>query len=329
MTEKIYVIHENEEWTTHLFKRLDELELPYEDWFINEGLVDLNDTPPEGVFYSRMSASSHTRGHRFAPEMADSLLAWLEHHGRTVFNGTRALRLEVSKVNQSMALNAAGIKTPKTIAANGQQQIIKAAEKLGASAFITKHNRAGKGLGVRLFHSIDALKQYLDSDEFEPSIDGITLIQEYIQAPEPFITRCEFVGGNFVYAVQVDTSEGFELCPADACRMDDLLCPASEQGEEQPKFQIVEGFNDPIIEKYENFLRLNEIAVAGIEFIRNSDGDIFTYDVNTNTNYNADAEAVAGKYGMLELAQLLGSCVGARHPHNCQTIPTKKPVSGI
>ncbi|RNF39119.1 ATP-grasp domain-containing protein [Planococcus salinus] len=309
MTEKIYVIHENEEWTTHLFKRLEELGLPYEDWFIDEGLVDLNEEPPEGVFYSRMSASSHTRGHRFAPEMADSLLAWLEHHGRTVFNGSRALRLEVSKVNQYMALNAAGIRTPKTIAANGKEQILRAAEKIDAGSFITKHNRAGKGLGVRLFHSIEALREYVDGDEFDPSIDGITLIQEYIQAPEPFITRCEFVGGKFVYAVQVDTSEGFELCPADACRIDDLFCPVGEEVEEKPKFQVVEGFDDPIIAKYEEFLRQNQIDVAGIEFIRNEAGEIYTYDVNTNTNYNADAEAVAGKYGMLELAKYLGKAL--------------------
>jgi hypothetical protein len=306
MTEKIYVIHENEEWTTHLFKRLDELGLPYEDWFTNEGLVDLNEAPPEGVFYSRMSASSHTRGHRYAPELAESLLVWLEHHGRKVFNGSRALRLEVSKVNQYMALNAAGIRTPKTIAANGKAEIVKAAEKLGESSFIIKHNRAGKGLGVQLFHSMAALHEYLNGGGFEPSIDGITLVQEYIQAPEPFITRCEFVGGKFVYAVQVDTSEGFELCPADACSIEDLFCPVGEQVEEKPKFQVVEGFNDPIIAKYEEFLRQNNITVAGIEFIRNSAGQIFTYDVNTNTNYNSDAEAAAGKFGMLELAKFLG-----------------------
>lgn len=306
MSEKIYVIHENEEWTTHLFKRLDELNLPYEDWFIDEGLVDLNEAPPEGIFYSRMSASSHTRGHRFAPELTESLLVWLEHHGRTVFNGSRALRLEVSKVNQYMALNAAGIQTPKTIAVNGQEQILKAAEKMDIPSFITKHNRAGKGLGVRLFHSHEALHEYVEGPEFEPSIDGITLIQEYIQAPEPFITRCEFVGGKFVYAVQVDTSEGFELCPADACRIDDLFCPVGEEVEEKPKFQVIDGFDDPILEKYEAFLQKNDINVAGIEFIRNAAGDIFTYDVNTNTNYNADAEAGAGKYGMLELAKFLG-----------------------
>ncbi|MBT2570667.1 alpha-L-glutamate ligase [Planococcus sp. ISL-110] len=309
MSEKVYVIHENEEWTVHLFKRLDELGLPYEDWFIDEGLVDLSETPPEGVFYSRMSASSHTRGHRFAPEMTESLLVWLEHHDRIVFNGSRALRLEVSKVNQYMALNAAGIRTPKTIAVNGREQILKAAEKMDVPSFITKHNRAGKGLGVRLFHSLEALKEYVDGPEFEASIDGITLIQEYIQAPQPFITRCEFVGGKFVYAVKVDTSEGFELCPADACRIDDLFCPIGEEAGEAPKFQVIEGFEDPILKKYEAFLRRNGIDVAGIEFIRNAAGNIFTYDVNTNTNYNADAEALAGKYGMLELAKFLGEAL--------------------
>ena len=31
-------------------------------------------TPPQGVFYNRMSASSHTRGHRFAPEFTAVVL---------------------------------------------------------------------------------------------------------------------------------------------------------------------------------------------------------------------------------------------------------------
>lgn len=307
MMSKIYILHENNEWTAHLTKRLNELELPYEEWHLDEGLVDLTETPPEGVFYSRMSASSHTRGHRYAPELTESVLAWLEQHNRTVFNGSRALRLEVSKVNQYTALTKSGIRTPKTIAAIGKENILKAAEKIGAESFITKHNRAGKGLGVQLFQSIEGLKGYLEGPDFDEPVDGITLIQEYIKAPEPFITRCEFVGGKFVYAVQVDTSEGFELCPADACQIGDLFCPVGEEVEEKPKFQIVQDFNDPIIEKYEAFLKENQITVAGIEFIRNEAGDIFTYDVNTNTNYNSDAEQAAGKYGMLELAKFLGS----------------------
>jgi RimK-like ATP-grasp domain len=302
---KVYVIHENSEWTVHLTNRLEELGVPYEEWHLDEGTVDLSTEPPEGIFYSRMSASSHTRDHRFAAEFSAQVLAWLEAHGRTVLNGTSALKLEVSKVLQYLELNKYGVKTPKTIAAVGKQNIINAAKNFAGQSFITKHNRAGKGLGVQLFHSVEALKAYVEGPTFEEPVDGITLIQEYIQSPESYIIRCEFVGGNFVYAVKVDTSEGFELCPADACQIGDLFCPVGEEVEEKPKFQIIEGFEDEILEKYQKVLAGNDIQVAGIEFIRNADGEIFTYDINTNTNYNSDAEAKAGKYGMLEVASLL------------------------
>ena len=303
--KKIHIIHENNDWTNHLTTRLDELQLPYEEWFLDQGLVDLSSEPPEGIFYNRISASSHTRNHRFAPELTESVLSWLERNERKVLNGSRALRLEVSKVNQYMALNAADIKTPETIAAVGKEQIIKAAEKLAKPSFITKHNRAGKGLGVQLFHSIEALRKYVYSDGFEEPLDGTTLIQEYIESPDASITRCEFIGGKFMYAVKVDTSKGFELCPADVCQVDDLFCPVGEQ-ENQPKFEIREHFSHAIIASYEAFLKENQIDIAGIEFIQDKEGTIYTYDVNTNTNYNKDAERKYGQYGMLELATFLG-----------------------
>ncbi len=75
---KIYILHENKEWTDHLLRRLEELELPYEEWHLDEGTISLDEEPPQGVFYSRMSASSHTRGHRYAPELTEGVLAWLE-----------------------------------------------------------------------------------------------------------------------------------------------------------------------------------------------------------------------------------------------------------
>lgn len=305
---KIHIIHENSEWTVHLTKRLIELGLPFEEWHLNEGVLHFMEQPPQGIFYNRMSASSHTRGNRFAPEYTGQVLAWLENHGRKVFNGTRALELEVSKVKQYLELEKFGVRTPRTIAAVGKNQILKAAEAFRDQQFITKHNRAGKGLGVQLFHSVEALKEYVEGPDFAEPIDGVTLIQEYIQSPDGYITRCEFIGGEFIYAVKVDTSEGFELCPADSCQIGDLFCPVGEEAEknEKPKFQIIDGFNDPIIDKYKKVISSNGIDVAGIEFIRNADGEIFTYDINTNTNYNADAEAASGKYGMLELARFLG-----------------------
>ena len=223
----IHVIHENDAWVEPLRAAFHELRLPYEEWFLSEGVYDVSATPPEGVFYNRMSASSHTRGHRYAPEMTAGVLAWLESHGRRVINDGRALQLELSKIDQYATLSGYGIRTPRTIAAVGRECIVKAAERFTGS-FITKHNRAGKGLGVRLFHDIEALAAYVRSDTFDDSVDGITLIQEYIRAPEPYITRVEFVGGELLYAVRVDTSLGFELCPADVCQVGDAFCPVGE-----------------------------------------------------------------------------------------------------
>lgn len=298
---KIYVIHENDEWTAPLKRELSARGLPHEDWFLDEGKLDLTRPPPEGVFYNRMSASSHTRGHRFAPEYTAAVLAWLEGHGRHVVNSSRALQLELSKVAQYSTLEAHGVRTPRTVAVIGKRDLLAAAKSFDGP-FITKHNRAGKGLGVRLFENTRDLRAYIESADFEASVDGITLIQQYIRSPEPCITRCEFVGGKFLYAVRVDTSDGFLLCPADECQDEGSLCPA----EPTSKFSIIDGFDDPIIETYKRVLAANGVRIAGIEFIVDEDGRKFTYDINTNTNYNSKAEARAGQYGMAAIAEYLG-----------------------
>jgi hypothetical protein len=297
---QIYIIHENDAWTAPLRNELETRGFPYVSWFLDQGQIDINHPPPVGVFYNRMSASSHTRDHRYAPEYTASVLAWLENHGRHVINPGRALQLEVNKIAQYTALHAHGIRTPKTIAAVGRDEIVAAAKKF-SGPFITKHNRGGKGLGVYLFHSVEELREYVSGPGFESPVDGITLVQQYIEAPEPFITRVEFVGGRFLYAVRVDTSEGFELCPADVCNVDDVTV-----SNVQPRFSIIENFHHPIISRYEKFLRVNNIQIAGIEFIVGKSGQPYTYDINTNTNYNPDAEKLAGISGMGAIAAYLG-----------------------
>jgi len=321
-TPRVYVIHENDAWVEPLRKEFDARRIPFAEWHLDQGILDLRVAPPPGVFYNRMSASSHTRDHRYAPELTAAALAWLKGHGATVINGERALALEISKVAQYEALNQFGIETPATLAVVGKDNIADAARRLGFPV-ILKHNRAGKGLGVRLFLSAAALDEHLASGEFEPSVDGITLVQRYIQAPQPFITRVELVGGKFLYAVRVDTSQGFELCPADACQVDASklaeACPAVAPGD---KFQIVQGFDHPLIARWEAFLAANDIGIAGIEFIVDESGRSFTYDVNTNTNYNPDAEAKDGRAatssrgklgGMGAIAAHLGGLLAQQH----------------
>ena len=294
---KIHVLHENDAWTAPLYEALEARGLPYDAWHLAEGRVEPTATPPEGVFYNRMSASSHTRDHRFAPELTAHVLGWLEAHGRRVINDSRAVALEINKLKQYAALEAAGVTTPRTIGAVGRAEVLQAARDLGEWPLILKPNRGGAGAGVQLVESAEQLAAILDDPETEAPLDGTWLVQQYVRAAEPCITRCEFIGGEFVYAVRVDTSEGFELCPADACAL-----PSGRE-----KFEIVNGFDDPVLARYRAFLAANGIEVAGIEFVRAPDGTAVTYDVNTNTNYNGAAERRAGVSGMGRLADLLGA----------------------
>src|SRR5919205_716070 len=123
---RIYVLHENPAWIDPFAEAFARRGLPWSEWPIDRGVVDLGRTPPEGVFYSRISASSHTRDHRFAPDCTAALLAWLERHGRRVVNGLAALDLEVSKVRQYAALEAAGIRVPRTVAVVGRDHVVEA-----------------------------------------------------------------------------------------------------------------------------------------------------------------------------------------------------------
>ena len=310
----IHILHENPEWLPPLCEALEEQGLPYREWMLDEGTVPFSDVPPEGVFYNRMSASSHTRGHRYAPELTLATLHWLEQHGRRVVNDHRALHLEVSKLAQYRALKAQGIRFPLTIAAVGRKALLQAAASLARIPFILKPNRGGKGLGVSLFHSIESMDEHVAQlSPDEQPIDGIWLVQEYVDSAEPFITRCEFIGQEFFYAVRVNTSEGFELCPADACEIGEDTCPTAEAPN---KFSILPRLEAPeLLRGYQALMKSHGIDVAGFEFIRKPEGDLYTYDINTNTNYNAQAEkkACLEQTAMQELASFLGNELDLTH----------------
>lgn len=310
---KVYILHENDEWLPPFRAALNAEGIPFDEWHMAKIPLDWEKSPPEGVFYNRMSASSHTRGHRSAPEYTAGALSWLANYERRVVNGRQALDLELSKLRQYQALRIHGIQTPRTWAARNDTEL-KAFSQNIPGPFITKHNRGGKGLGVHLFQHGEALAKFLDAGKLEPPVDGIYLIQQYIQSREPFITRCEFIDGQFVYAVRVSTENGFELCPADSCQPGGNLCPATK--DDLQRFQIIEDFAEPLLlKRYQAFLQSNAIEVAGIEFITDENSCHWTYDINTNTNYNHTAEKRAKVSAPRKLAKFLGSLLDGNVGH--------------
>jgi hypothetical protein len=319
-TPAVFILHENPEWIPPLATALDAAGVEHREWSLTSGSIDLGAEPPEGIFWSRLSASSHTRGNTHAKEYSRAVLRWLQSWGRRVINGSPVVEFEVSKVAQYVALRAAGFDVPKTIAVFGTEDLSTRARELPLP-FITKHNQGGKGLGVRRFDSLAEFDAYVAGDEFETPVDGITLLQEYIATASPFITRAEFVGGRFVYAVRVDTSAGsFELCPAEACVVPGFApaaCDVPAAGDEAAPTLFTErddiDENHPLIARLAEFLRDNQIEIAGIEFFETIDGRLIPYDINTNTNYSPDVEAVTTRSAAAAVARFLGGELAARY----------------
>ncbi|MFB2585906.1 ATP-grasp domain-containing protein [Herbiconiux liukaitaii] len=305
-TPRVHIIHENPEWLPPLAAAFEAEGVPFTEILLTEDAVhegiDLSAAPAPGVYWSRMSASAHTRGNPHSKDYTRALLSWLENSGARVVNGRSVIDLEVSKVDQHLRLGRAGFDVPRTVAVFGRGGLVAAARDFELP-FISKHNQGGKGLGVRRFDSHAEFEAYVTGPSFEEPVDGITLLQEFLVAAEPFVTRAEFVGGRFVYAVRVDTSAGsFELCPADACAV-----PGADGVTPPPLFSLREGLEgDPLIARYEAFLAENLIDIAGIEFIETADGRRVTYDINTNTNYNPDVEAASPVSGPRSIARFLG-----------------------
>jgi hypothetical protein len=326
---KLYVLHENPDWYAPLAAAFDRAGLPHEQWLLGDAVLDLDTVPPPGVFWSRMSASSHTRGHPFAKDQTRGVLAWLESHSRRVVNGRRVLDLEMSKVEQLAALQAAGFDVPRTVAVAGATGLAAAARRLPVP-FISKHNQGGKGLGVRSFATYADYDAYLAGPDYEPPVDGVTLLQEYLVAARPEITRVEIVGGTFVYAITADTGRGgFQLCPADACAVPSAAQPADDDdGPEPSLFALREGFEHPIVDSYLDFAARHGIEIAGFEFIETVDGRLVTYDINTTTNYNAEIEAVAPRPALAALTEFFGGLLAAGRSSLAGTAANPTPAEG-
>ena len=90
---KVFAIHENPEWFGPFAAALDARGVPYEEWLLTDGVLEIDEAPPEGIFWSRISASAHTRDHALSKDYTRALMSWLEAHGRRTVNGRRTIEL--------------------------------------------------------------------------------------------------------------------------------------------------------------------------------------------------------------------------------------------
>ena len=294
------VYYEHPEWFRPLFAELDRRSIQYVR--IDAGCHGYDPTAADrnyALLVNRMSASAYLRGNVQGIFFTRDYLAHLESIGTRVINGCKAFSFEISKAAQLALLHSLGLATPRSRIVNCAIEAISAAEEIGFPVII-KPNIGGRGAGIIRLDSAPELAHAAASGTIGFGIDGTVLVQEFLPVRDGNITRVEILGGKFLYAIKVYTSEeNFNLCPAEICGTEDEASGANRAGlADRPKTGLkVEAFTPPqeIIGAVEKIVAAAQIEVGSVEYlIDDRDGTVVYYDINALSNFVANAPQILG-----------------------------------
>jgi len=279
------VFYEHPQWFEPLFKALDRRGVAWTPVTIQDHAFDPADVHlPAPVILNRLAMSSFLRQSEHALFYSVAALDHWEGLGARVINGAAVLAYDTSKARQLSLFRRMGLDTPKTRVAHRRADIPRLAAEIGYPVMV-KVNVGGSGTGMIRYDSAEELEAAV-ADRLTPdSVDGVTLIQEYVPARDARVIRCEILDGRLLYAIALNgAGSTFDLCPADVCMAD------------KPTITI-EAFTPPaeIAAAVERAAIAAGLDVGGIEYmIDDRDGRPKFYDLNALSNFVAKPMEVLG-----------------------------------
>jgi len=240
---------------------------------------------PAPVVLSRVAMSAFLREPEHGIFYASALLDHWHRAGAKILNGAPILALDSSKARQLSLISSLNLDIPRTRIVHRARDLIAAAADM-PFPLLVKANLGGAGAGIARYASPEELQEAVASGTVPQSIDQVLLLQDYVPARGGTILRIETLAGRFLYALEVDTGDSFDLCPADAC----LARPgraAIGMRAATPSAQIIEAA--------ERIAQAAGLDVGGVELlIDDRDGIPRFYDINALSNFVANPLAVLG-----------------------------------
>ena len=284
---QLAVLYEHPQWFQPLFAALERRGVRYVPLQLSGHRFDpARREPPAPVILSRVAQSSFLREPEHPIFYAEALLDHWARCGARVLNGADVLAIDSSKARQLSLISSLVYAVPETRIVHRKRDLARAAEDF-AYPLVVKANIGGSGAGIVRYSSRDELLQSIEQGTVPDSVDGVLLVQDYVPARGGSIIRIETLGGNFLYAIEVESSgESFDLCPADAC--------LARPGRAAIRMAAVTPARE-IVEAAERIARATGLDVGGIEvLIDDRDGTPRFYDINAMSNFVADPLNVLG-----------------------------------
>lgn len=284
---QLAVLYEHPQWFQPLFAALERRGMPYLPIHLADHSFDpASREAPAPLVLSRVAQSSFLRDPEHPIFYAEALLDHWERCGARVINGADVLAIDSSKARQLSLIASLGYAVPETRIVHRIADLLPAAEGM-AFPLLVKANIGGSGVGIVRYMSAEELRVAVADRMVPQSVDQVLLLQEYIPARGGTILRLETLGGNFLYAIEVESKgDTFDLCPADAC--------AVERGPAAIRMTAVSPPRE-LIDASERIARAAGLDLGGIEVvIDDRDGTPRFYDINAMSNFVADPMNVLG-----------------------------------
>jgi hypothetical protein len=122
--------------------------------------------------------------------------------------------------------------------------------------------------------------------EIDIPVNGLFILQEFIQPRDGHIVRVETINGKIAYAMRVFTDGTFNLCPSDGCDVDrstpatdDLgYCPSTTDSD--VRFELYKNPPSDVVNAVERIVAHAGMECGGIEYTVGKDGQWYIYDIN-------------------------------------------------
>jgi glutathione synthase/RimK-type ligase-like ATP-grasp enzyme len=284
---QLAVVYEHPQWFQPLFAALERRGMGYLPIQLSDHSFDpASRDVPAPLILSRVAQSSFLREPEHPIFYGEALLDHWERCGARVVNGADVLAIDSSKARQLSLIASLGYAIPKTRVVHRAKDLLAAAEGM-AYPLLVKANIGGSGAGIVRYSSVEDLRASIEDRMIPQSVDQVLLVQDYVPPRGGSIMRIETLGGNFLYAIEVESrGDNFDLCPADAC--------VAQPGRAATLMTAVMPASE-LIEAAERIARATGLDVGGIEVvIDDRDGTPRFYDINAMSNFVADPLNVLG-----------------------------------
>ena len=285
----VVVLFEHAEWQKPLFHALDRKQVNYRAFDLKTATFGTDDPPRAALYFNQASPSAYARGNTRAVPLALALMEQLESRGARVLNGSRAFRLELSKLAQVSLMRELAVPHPKTLAFNDVGALARRAHEIGFPA-ILKPNQGGSGARMFRVESVQEVAKLLERQPVLWLPDNLLLLQEYLphDSRREGVVRLEFLGGELLYAMRVVSEGSFNLCPSETCN-------PLEREVEGPSFFAYPEVPSEAVETGRHLFKAAGLDVGSIEYLETTDGRRVFYDINANSNLRP---SVAWEFGI-------------------------------